>query len=84
MSGGAVGVTDTSAQSLSTIEKVSILGGRITADLVVAIASSAGDGATVGSNATGSEVVNLVVDGVSKGNVTGANVGIRSRAARSW
>lgn len=73
---GAVGGSDTSAQSVATVETVSLLGGRILADLVVAIASSTGDGAAAASNATGSEVVNLVVDGVSKGNVTALNVGI--------
>lgn len=73
---GALGPSDTSVQSLATVESVSLLGGRIQADVVVAIASSTGDGATAGSSAAGSEVVNLVIDGVSKGNVTGANVGI--------
>jgi hypothetical protein len=76
MSGGATDSGDTSAQSISTIENVSLLGGRIRADLVVAIASSAGDGLAATSNAAGSEVVNLVVDGVSRGSVSGSNVGI--------
>jgi hypothetical protein len=76
MSNGAGGAGDTSAQSISTIENVVLLGGRIRADLVVAMASSTGDGVTAASDATGSEVVNLVVDGVPKGNVKGANVGI--------
>lgn len=75
-SGGATGLSDTSAQSVATVENVTLLGGRVRADLVVAIASSAGDGAAAASNAAGTEVVNLVVDGVSKGNVSGANVGI--------
>ena len=76
MSSGATGASDTSSQSMSTIENVNLLGGRIRADLVVAIASSTGDGVTAASDSTGSEVINLVVDGVPKGNVTGANVGI--------
>src|SRR6266704_5955950 len=76
ISNGAFGATDTSAQSLATIENVSLLGGRVRADLIVAIASSAGDGATAASDSAGSEVVNLVVDGVPKGNVSGTNVGI--------
>jgi len=76
MSNGAFGANDTSAESLSTIENVNLLDGRIQADLIVAIASSAGDGATALSDGEGSEVVNLVVDGVPKGNVSGANVGI--------
>ncbi len=76
ISNGAFGATDTSAQSLATIENVSLLGGRVRADLIVAIASSAGDGAAAASNSAGSEVVNLVVDGVPKGNVSGTNVGV--------
>ena len=76
ISTGAFGATDTSAQSLSTIENVNLLNGRVRADLIVAIASSAGDGAAAASDSEGSEVVNLVVDGVPKGNVSGANVGI--------
>lgn len=76
MTSGAVGELDTSAQSVATVELVSLLGGRIRADLVVAIATSTGDGSTAASGAAGSEVVNLVVDGVSKGNITAPNVGI--------
>jgi hypothetical protein len=76
LTGGGVGTRDTTVQSVSTVENVSLLGGRIRADFVVAIASSAGNGATAASDAAGTEVVNLVVDGVSKGNVTGTNVGI--------
>ena len=76
ISNGAFGATDTSAQSLATIEDVNLLNGRVRADLIVAIASSAGDGATAASNSEGSEVINLVVDGVPKGNVSGTNVGI--------
>lgn len=73
---GGYSANDTAGQSLSTVEGVSLLGGRITADLVVAVATSAGDGVTAASSAAGSEVVNLVVDGVPKGNISGANVGI--------
>ena len=76
ISNGAFGATDTSSQSLATIEDVNLLNGRVRADLIVAIASSAGDGAAAASNSAGSEVVNLVVDGVPKGNVSGTNVGI--------
>jgi len=76
ISNGAFGAADTSAQSLSTIENVSLLNGRVRADLIVAIASSAGDGASAASNSAGSEVVNLVVDGVHKGNISGTNVGV--------
>jgi len=76
MSSGAVGPADTSSQSVSTIENVSLLNGRVRADLIVAIASSTGDGVMASSDSMGSEVVNLVIDGVPTGNITGTNVGI--------
>lgn len=49
------------AVSSSTLRNVNILNGRITADAVVAIASSAKNG----SDTDGSTIANLVVDGVA-------------------
>lgn len=73
---GAIGQTATSAQSLATVEDVNILNGLITAKLVVPIASSTGDGFTASSNAAGSELVDVVVNGVPLGNVTAPNTRI--------
>lgn len=76
ITGGGIGDLDTSAQSLTTVENVNLLNGLIRADLLVPMASSTGDGAAATSDATGSEVVNLVVNGVSLGNVRAPNVRI--------
>jgi hypothetical protein len=53
-----------SAESNSTVESVNLLNGLITAEAVVALASSAIDGTVVNSNAEGSQLANLVVNGV--------------------
>ncbi len=55
--------TDASAQSSSTLERVNLLNGAVSADLVMAIASSAVHGTLVNSNADGSQFANLVVAG---------------------
>jgi len=52
-----------SAESNSTVESVNLLNGLITADAVVALASSAINGTVASSNAEGSGFVNLVVNG---------------------
>lgn len=54
---------DVSSESVTTLEKVDILDGIVTADLVMAISSSAIHGTTVDSNAEGSALSNLVVNG---------------------
>ena len=57
--------TDASdAVSSATLGQVSILNGLITADGIVAMASSAVDGGGANSNAEGSSLANLVVNGV--------------------
>ena len=62
-----------SAESNTTLENVNLLGGLITADGVTALASSAlANGAAV-SDAEGSELVNLVVNGVSMGSDVAPN-----------
>lgn len=72
---GGYGSSDTTAQSVASVESISVLGGRITADLVVAMASSSGNGVTAESGFAGSQVINLIIDGVPKGDISGANVG---------
>ena len=58
--------TDASdAVSSATLESVSILTGLITADGIVAMASSTVDGTGANSNAEGSSLANLVVNGVA-------------------
>jgi hypothetical protein len=64
---GVVGDNAASAQSYSTVQDVSILNGVITAKLVEAMASSAGNGAQAGSNAAGTTLVDLVINGVATG-----------------
>ena len=61
---GAVGAT-TFASSVARIEGLSLLGGLVTADLIVAGSASASDGATLDSSAAGSLVSGLVVNGVA-------------------
>ncbi|HXI33103.1 MAG TPA: choice-of-anchor P family protein [Gemmatimonadales bacterium] len=56
---------DGSAESNSTLENVSLLNGLITANSVVALASSWLTNLGAGSNASGSQLDNLVVNGVS-------------------
>jgi hypothetical protein len=64
---------ESSAESNSTLESVELLGGLITADGVVAVASTAITGTVVNSNAEGSQVANLVVNGVSIGDAVAPN-----------
>ena len=60
---GAIGGRKASAQSSATVEKVNILNGLVQADLVVAMSSSTGNGSRATSNAEGSTLVNLRVNG---------------------
>ncbi len=67
---GAIGASTASAQSRATVEAVDIVGGLVTAKLVVAMASSTANGATATSNAEGSTLVGLTVNGLSLGDVS--------------
>lgn len=69
---GAIGADTAGAQSSATVEQVDLLNGLITAKLVVAMSSSAGDGTTATSNAEGSTLIDLAVNGVPMGDVTPA------------
>lgn len=60
LSTGAIG----GAVSLSTVKNVNLLDGLITAKLVVPISSSSADGGSAESDAAGSALVDLVVNGV--------------------
>ena len=62
---GPSGTPLVSAVSNSTLENVNLLNGLITADAVLAFASSAVENGTASSNAEGSQLANLVVNGVS-------------------
>lgn len=62
---GVVAENAATAESQATVQSVNILGGVITADLVVAMASSASNGETAESNGDGSTFVNLRVNGVA-------------------
>ena len=61
---GAIGANTASAQSTATAENVDIAGGLVRAQVVVAISSSTANGTTATSNADGSTLVGLVVNGV--------------------
>jgi hypothetical protein len=69
---GVVGKNAATAQGKSSVTKVDILGGIIKAEHVMAVASSAGNGRKASSNAKGSQILGLVVNGVSMGDVTPA------------
>jgi hypothetical protein len=64
---GVVGENAATAQSYASAEDVSILNGVITAKAVVATASSSSNGAEAVSNAAGTTLVDLVVNGVAMG-----------------
>lgn len=61
---GALDSPVSSSQSSSELQQVSVLGGLISADVVVAMASSYVNGAGAASDAAGSGFANLVVNGV--------------------
>ena len=67
---GAIGASTASAQSSATVEAVDVAGGRVTAKLVVAMASSTANGATATSTAEGSTLVGLTVNGLPLGDVS--------------
>ena len=67
---GAIGASTASAQSSATVEAVDIAGGLVTATLVVAMASSTANGTTATSNAEGSTLVGLTVNGLPLGDVS--------------
>jgi len=69
---GAIGESRASAQSSATVEALNILNGLVTADVVVAMSSSSGDGSTATSNADGSTIVGLSINGALKEDVTPA------------
>ena len=72
MTTGAIGANTASAQSSATVEQVDILNGLVTAKLVVAMSSSTANGLTATSNAEGSTLLGLTVNGVFMGDVTPA------------
>ena len=71
-SSGVVGENAATAQSRSSVAGVSILGGVVRAEHVLALASSASNGIRATSNAAGSSILGLVINGVPMGDVTPA------------
>ncbi|HEV8381565.1 MAG TPA: choice-of-anchor P family protein [Gemmatimonadales bacterium] len=65
MASGAGDSHDASAEAATVAERINILSGLITADGLTALASSAFHGTTADANASGSELVGLVVNGVA-------------------
>lgn len=72
MTTGTIGANTASAQSSATVEQLDILNGLVSAKLVVAMASSTVNGSTASSNAEGSTLVGLTVNGISLGDITPA------------
>jgi hypothetical protein len=64
---GAVGAATVSAQTVASVEDVIILGGRIRAKFVTAVASSTANGTGASSNALGSVMTDLVINGTAMG-----------------
>jgi hypothetical protein len=64
---GAVGAQTVSAQTISSVENLSILGGLLTAKFVNAVSSSTADGTKASSNALGSVLTDLVINGTRVG-----------------
>jgi hypothetical protein len=62
---GAIGPNSASAQSSATVEGLNIRDGLVTADLVVAMASSTSNGSTATSSADGSALIGLSVNGTA-------------------
>ena len=60
---GGFGAESTSARSRTTVQKVDVLDGLITADLVLATASSVADGRRAMSRADGSTILGLRIKG---------------------
>ena len=67
---GMVDTNVVSAQTSAEAANVNILNGLITAEQVVALAASYANGQTAASNANGSTLLGLVVNGVNMGDVT--------------
>jgi hypothetical protein len=67
---GSIGPNTASAQSSATVENVSLLNGLVTAQLVVAMSSSAADGSTATSTSEGSTLIGLSINGSSPTDVT--------------
>ncbi|HEV7730723.1 MAG TPA: choice-of-anchor P family protein [Candidatus Binatia bacterium] len=63
-SSGTVGLASASANSEGRVEGLNLLNGLVTADLLVAHASSTGNGVAASSSAAGSTFVNLFIAGL--------------------
>lgn len=70
--GGAVGENAATSQGGSTLANVNILNGVVTAEAVVASASSASNGVTATSSNAGSRILGLAINGVFMGDVVPA------------
>jgi hypothetical protein len=75
---GVAGVTDADATTTTTVEDLSILGGLVTADVLIASSASTCDGGadTASSTAAGTQFVNLTVNGTPIGGTPPPNTQI--------
>jgi hypothetical protein len=69
---GSIDSPGSSALSTAEVDRLNILDGLVTAERAVAVSGSAGNGVTAASNAEGSGLFGLVVNGVPFGDVTPA------------
>jgi hypothetical protein len=67
---GSIGAGTATAQSSATVEQVNLLNGAVTAQLVVAMSGSTGDGSTARSTAEGSTLIGLSINGSTPVDVT--------------
>jgi hypothetical protein len=67
---GSIGPSAASAESSATVEQLNLLNQLVSAQLVVAISSSRGDGATATSSAEGSTLIGLSINGSPPVDVT--------------
>jgi hypothetical protein len=69
---GVVGKNASTAQGRSTLSNIDVLSGLVKAEQVTAVSSSASNGRKASSNALGSQILGLVINGVAMGDLTPA------------
>src|SRR5258708_37382145 len=67
---GSIGAGIATAQSSATVEKLNLLNGAVTAQLVVAMSSSTANGSTASSTGEGSTLIGLSINGSAPVDVT--------------
>lgn len=73
---GIAGVANANASTTTTVEDLDILGGLVTADVLIAASASTCGGGTASSDATGTQFLNLTVNGTPIGGTPPPNTEI--------